>query len=65
MIFKEWLFNASEDEIEGDFILSDLVDIPLTESELCETAYFDSLATQTAGNHRDDDSNIPLGKRVY
>ena len=67
----EMLFNwvsdrfASSDIIDLYFVLSDLVDIPLTEAERCETAYFDSLATQmTEGTKASKYANIPLGKIV-
>ena len=65
MSFVNWVIDtlASEDVIDLYFILSDLVDIDLTEAELSETAYFDALASHTANNHGGDD-NIPNGKRV-
>ena len=57
---------ASSDVIDLYFILSDLVDIPLTEVEKCETAYFDSLATQTVEEFNTNQyENIPLGKLVF
>ena len=51
------------DIIDLYFIISDLVDIPLTQAELCETAYYDSLAMNTvesASNY----GNTPIGKLV-
>ena len=67
----EMLFNwfadrfSSSDIIDLYFILSDLVDIPLSEAERCETAYYDSLAMQTAnGTTAKKYLNIPLGKQV-
>ena len=54
---------ANEDVIDLYFILSDLVDIDLTEAEKCETAYFDSLASATVSEYTGD-SGIPIGKLV-
>ena len=66
MSFVNWVIDslASEDVIDLYFILSDLVDIELTEAEIAENACFDALANATAreGNH---DRYIPLGKQVY
>ena len=65
MSFVNWVIDtlASEDVIDLYFILSDLVDINLTEAEICESAYFDALASATAREHSGD-HNIPLGKLV-
>lgn len=54
---------ARSDIIDLYFIISDLVDIPLSEAELCETAYFDALATAAVNDHRDN-GLTPLGKLV-
>jgi hypothetical protein len=54
---------ASEDVIDLYFVLSDLVDINLTEDEICESACFDSLASATVCEYKGD-SKIPLGKQV-
>lgn len=51
------------DIIDLYFIISDLVDIPITEVELCETAYFDALAMNTYAESTQP-SNIPIGKMV-
>ena len=61
-----WVFDtlASDDVIDLQFILSDLVDIKLTEAEIWENAYFDSLANATVREQRVE-SQIPIGKRVY
>lgn len=65
MSFVNWVIDslASEDVIDLYFILSDLVDINLSEAEITENACFDALANTTSregsGNH-----NIPIGKRV-
>jgi hypothetical protein len=56
---------ARSDVIDLYFILSDLVDIPISEAEACETAYFDALATDTMENHRTrNQKKVPLGKLV-
>ena len=67
----EILFNwvadrfASSDIIDLYFVLSDLVDIPLPETERCETAYFDALTVhKTDGVNSNQYGNIPLGKLV-
>ena len=45
--------------------LADLVDIPITQAEACQTAHLDSFAMQTADNANTGKStNIPLGKLV-
>ena len=56
---------ARSDMIDLYFIVSDLVDIPISEAEACETAHYDAFATYTVDdvqtrNHR----KIPLGKLV-
>lgn len=51
------------DVIDLYFIVSDLVDIQISETERCETAYFDAMAMNTidsAGKY----GNIPIGKLV-
>ena len=56
---------SSSDLIDLYFVLSDLVDVNLTDAELCETASLDSLAVNHAevylGNKQCD---IPIGKLV-
>jgi len=56
---------SSSDFIDLYFVLSELVDINLTDAELCETASLDSLAVNYAeaylGNKQSD---IPIGKLV-
>ena len=67
MSIVNWVINslAGEDIIDLYFVLSDLVDIPITEAEAAETAYFDSLASHTVESHNDGvDGNIPIGKMV-
>lgn len=54
---------AHSDIIDLYFILSDLVDINLTEEERCETAYFDAMASATVNAHCGD-SGTPIGKLV-
>ena len=55
---------ASSDIIDLYFVVSDLKDIPISEAERAETAYYDSMASQVASNHGGD-SDIPLGKLVF
>ena len=56
---------SSSDFIDLYFVLSELVDIHLTDAELCESASLDSLAVNYAevyfGNKQCD---IPIGKSV-
>ena len=56
------LFETFFDVIESFFIESELVDINLTDQEVCERASFDSLAVSAANDY--DDKEIPIGKRV-
>ncbi|MFC1996915.1 hypothetical protein ACFLXI_04825 [Chloroflexota bacterium] len=57
---------ASSDIIDLYFILSDIVDTPLSKSELCETAYLDSVATYTTNSIKTNKiGEIPLGKLVF
>jgi len=64
--FINWFIDsmASEDIIDLCFILSDMVDIPLTDEERSETAYYDSFAS-VASRETKQERGIPLGKRVY
>ena len=55
---------ARTDIIDLYFIVSDLVDIPLSETELCETAYYDALTMHTLDGATDRSGGIPLGKLV-
>ena len=65
MSFVNWVIDTftSEDVVDLYFILSDLVDINLSEAEIAENACFDALASTTA---RDGyrEHNTPIGKRV-
>jgi hypothetical protein len=65
MSFVNWVFDnlSSEDVIDLYFVLSDLVEVNLTEAELCESAYYDSMANHTANNHKGK-GNVPIGKVV-
>jgi hypothetical protein len=56
-------FLASEDVIDLYFVLSDLVDINLTEAEICETAHYDAFAS-AAVRENNQKSKVPLGKLV-
>lgn len=70
MSMTEMLLNwvadtfARSDVIDLYFILSDLVDIPQSEAELCETAYHDALCTYQC-THYDNGEDKPLGKQVW
>ena len=66
MSFVNWMIDslASEDVIDLYFILSDLVDINLTEAEMCESACFDSLASATSREYNGEKC-IPIGKQVF
>jgi siroheme synthase (precorrin-2 oxidase/ferrochelatase) len=56
---------ARSDIIDLYFIVSDLIDIPLTDDELCEQAYFDTMAMRTAeGINQNEYQGVPLGKLV-
>jgi hypothetical protein len=63
--FVNWVVDtlARQDVIDLYFILSNLVDINLTEAEICKTAYYDALASATVHEHIGD-SGIPIGKLV-
>jgi hypothetical protein len=63
--FVNWVIDtlASEDVIDLYFILSDLVDIELSEAEIYESAYFDAMASETVRENKKD-RVIPLGKLV-
>jgi hypothetical protein len=65
MSVVNWLFNtfASDDVIDLNFVMSDLVDVFLTDSEIYESACFDSLANTVIYEHKGD-KKIPLGKLV-
>jgi len=66
MSFVNWMIDslASEDVIDLYFIMSDLVDINLTEAEKCESAFFDSLANVAAREYHGE-KYIPIGKQVF
>jgi hypothetical protein len=66
-ILLNWVADrfASSDIIDLYFVLSDLVDIHLTEAERCEAAYFDAKTIHSAeGMNSSQYGNIPLGKLV-
>lgn len=65
MGFVNWIIDslASKDVVDLYFILSDLVDIPQTEAEICENACYDSLATSAVSEYQGN-GNIPIGKLV-
>lgn len=55
---------ARSDIIDLYFIISDLVDIPMSEAELCETAYYDALCTSSLQQYNAEGRTVPLGKLV-
>ncbi len=65
MFFVNWLTDlpASDDVIDLNFVLSDLVDINLTDAEIFETGSYDSLANVTVHEYRCE-RKIPIGKQV-
>ena len=65
MSIFDWVFDrmASEDVIDLYFVLSDMVDVNLTEAEICESAYFDSMANATIRKNKEE-NKIPIGKQV-
>lgn len=66
-LFLDWVSDrfANTDIIDLYFILSDLIDIPVSEAGLYESAHFDAFASQiTESSQRGDFGNIPLGKLV-
>ena len=52
------------DIIDLHFVLSDLKDIPISEAEAAEAAYFDALASHVTDSHQENNDDIPLGKTV-
>ena len=65
MSIVNWVINslAGEDIIDLYFVMSDLIDIDLTEAEIYESASYDSLAS-SAVNEYQGNGNIPMGKVV-
>ena len=65
MSFVNWVIDslASEDVIDLFFILSDLIDIQLTETERIETACYDSLAMNISGEYNHEEHG-PAGSAV-
>jgi hypothetical protein len=55
---------ARTDILDLDFVMSDLVDIPITDAEQMESAMYDALATLVA-ERAADKSNTPNGKQVF
>ena len=56
-------FLSSFEILDLQFILTDLVDIPISEAERGETGYYDAMALATCQGC-DFDTSIPLGKLV-
>jgi hypothetical protein len=65
MSIVNWVINslAGEDIIDLYFILSDLVEIDLSEAEIYESASYDSLASSAVSEYQGN-GNIPIGKLV-
>ncbi len=53
----------SDEIIDLTFVLSDLVEINLTDAEIYETGMYDSLATSSVNNECVE-QDTPVGKRV-
>ena len=66
MSFVNFMIDSlsGEDVIDLYFIMSDLVEINLTEAEMCECASFDSLASATVREYNGE-KYIPIGKQVF
>ena len=65
MSLVNWVIDtfAREDVIDLSFILTDLVDINISEAEIFESALLDFTASATVREHNRE-SNMPVGKRV-
>ena len=65
MSLVNWMIDsmASEDVIDLYFILTDLVDLNISEAEMNESSCYDSLASATVREHQRD-HKVPLGKLV-
>ena len=55
---------AGNEVIDLYFVLTDLKDIPISEREACETAYYDSAASRAVADRDVESSGVPLGKQV-
>lgn len=59
---------ARTDIIDLYFIISDLVDIPISEAEAAQSAHYDAFASATTGaksaQQIADEKGVPLGKLV-
>lgn len=60
-----WIVDtlARTDILDLDFIHTDLIDIPLSDEERSETAFYDAFASHAAAEDHNDRS-IPIGKLV-
>jgi len=60
-----WIMDtlARTEILDLDFIHTNLVDIPLSDEELTETAFYDASAAQAAAEDHNERS-IPIGKLV-
>ena len=66
MSFVNLLIDSlpGEDVVDSYFIMSDLVDINLTDVDICERASFDSLASSTVREYNCE-KYIPIGQQVF
>ena len=63
----DWVADklSNYDFIDLYFVISNLIDIPLSEAELCETAYYDSFAANSAEEYfANAQGTVPTGKLV-
>ena len=56
---------ARSDIIDLYFVVSDLVDVHLSDAEISENAFLDAFATQSVSVSKNQNNSIPLGKKVY
>lgn len=56
---------ARSDIVDLYFVVSDLFDIEISEAEICETAYFDAMASSQTQEYQTQGRNVPNGKTVY
>jgi len=61
-----WIVDtlARSEVLDLDFIVSDLFDIPISDAERTESAFYDAMATEAA-ERVDRNGNIPIGKQVF
>jgi hypothetical protein len=64
--FFNWLVDtmARTETLDLFFVASDLIDIPETFEQRNESAFFDSMAVQTAKEEKGKKRRVPIGKLV-